>query len=601
MFGALVAVAVLATVGLLFAMDPGGVIAESGFPDHRGMDWQQLATWGFRTIGMVAAQLLIIVLWLWPKYRPPEATPWSSGTVPAGSMPAAAVSALQGHAIWSPTMLASIIEMCQRGTLRIEAVGTPVGYLYRLSRQGPTEYDWERTICNALPRGRTSIDALDERITRHRDTIGDQIGDYLQQRGLFHDNPVRVRREDDEDAAGWGLLAGILMGVGTGLWTALWLDQWWASALIGAFAGLVYLGVAPTVPSGMLTPTPAGAREIGQWFGLEKALAGQARSEPVGTRDQSDPMLPYAVALGEAQPWLDVTASAPPWFGSGGRSPLPAADLDAAYRGFMHALWWGIPGRSGDAAKAAAESGWELELELLELESPEGEPPAHRETAIGTEEPVRELESPELEPAAHRETGFEMEEIARELEARTGSPAVPAAAPSTEYPTQWWEGPVPEKKGGGCLRGCLTWAVGIVGIGTLVLLVLFSLDVVSPREKPCPLEAPPIPTPAQIAVAGDLFRDQCVRVRGTLVSRDADELLLDVDRDEYVQRVSVRDRSEVLGGIALGRVVTLAGWLRVEEDGTYAVDFIPDRGSDRDWWRNLRENLEGLFDGAAGG
>ena len=53
--------------------------------------------------------------------------------------------------IWSPTLLASIIEMCQRGTLRIEAVGTRVGFLYRLSRQAPVHYDWEQTICEACP------------------------------------------------------------------------------------------------------------------------------------------------------------------------------------------------------------------------------------------------------------------------------------------------------------------------------------------------------------------------------------------------------------------------------------------------------------------
>ena len=137
--------------------------------------------------------------------------------------------------------------------------------------------------------------------------------------------------------------------------------------------------------------------------------------------------------------------------------------------------------------------------------------------------------------------------------------------------------------------------VGTVGIGVLVLVVLFSLDVVSPRAKPCPLESPGIPSPAQIAVASDLFRDECVRVRGTLVSQDIDELLLEVDRDEYVQRVRVRVPADSFEAISPGDVVTLAGWLRVEEDGTYAVDFVPDFGSDRGWWRNLRENLEGLF------
>ena len=43
------AVAALAAIGLLFAMDPGGAIAESGFPDFREMDRKQLAVWGFRT------------------------------------------------------------------------------------------------------------------------------------------------------------------------------------------------------------------------------------------------------------------------------------------------------------------------------------------------------------------------------------------------------------------------------------------------------------------------------------------------------------------------------------------------------------------------
>ena len=561
----LVAVAVLAALGALFALDPGGVIAESGFPDYRGMDRGQLAAWGLRAIGVVAAQLIIMALWLWPKYQPPRPLP--SAAPRPGSMPAAAVSALEGHMIWSPTMLASIVEMCQRGTLRIEAVGTRVGYLYRLSRQGPTEFEWERTICDTLPSRPTTIDALDDGVSRHRDTIGDQIGDYLQQRGLFDGNPVRARRENEGDAAEWGLLAGALMGAGTGLWAALWLDQWWVSGLIGVFAGIVYLGMAPTVRTGMLTPTPAGANEIGRWLGWMESMAG---AEPMGARSPSDPMLPYAIALGVAEPWLDVTGSAPPWFGSRGAAPLQGAELDAAYHAFMHALGWGVPGRSGDAAKAAAEGGYELELELLDLESPD------------------------TESLEHDDTADEMEEILGEPEAPGTPPAAPGQLPADSQAYRY-EGPIEEPRGSGCLRGCVVRIVGVAGAGVLVLVVLLSLDVVSPRAQPCPLDSPPIPTAPQIAVAGDLFRDECVRVRGTLVTRDADELVLEVDRGDYVQPVRVPDSSQVLGALSVGRVVTLAGWLRVEADGTYVVEFIPDRGSDREWWRNLRENVEALF------
>ena len=559
----LVALAALVALGWLFVVDPGGVIAESGFPDYRGMDRGQLAAWGFRTIGVVAAQVIILALWLWPKYQPPRPLP--SAAPQPGSMPAAAVSALEGHMIWSPTMLASIVEMCRRGTLRIEAVGTRVGFLYRLTRQGPAEFEWERTICDTLPSRPTTIDALDDGITRHRDTIGDQIGDYLQQRGLFDGNPVRVRRENDGDRAEWGLLAAALMGAGTGLWTALWLDQWWVNAVIGVVVFLVYLGMATPVRTGMLPPTPAGANEIGRWLGWMESIGA---SEPIGARDQADPMLPYAIALGVAEPWLDVAASAPPWFGSRGAAPLQGAELNAAYHAFIHALWWGVPGRSGEAAKAAADGGYELELELREPESPDTEPITYDDEEI--------VEMPR-KPEAPR------------------TPSAAPAGPPADHQAYQYDGPIEAAGGRGCLRGCLVWVVGVAGTGVLGMVVLFSLDVVSPRAKPCPLDSPPIPTAPQIAVAGDLFRDECVRVRGTLVSQGADELVLEIDRGDYVQPVRVRDSSQVLGAVRLGRVVTLAGWLRVEDDGTYTVEFIPDRGSDRGWWRNLRENVEALF------
>ncbi len=566
--------AALAAIGLLFAMDPGGAIAESGFPNFREMDLVQLTAWGFRTIGVVVAQLLIIALWLWPKYRPPKATEaWPSGTPRPGSMPAAVVSTLEGHMTWSPTLLASIIEMCQRGTLRIEAVRTRVGFLYGLSRPGPTQYDWERTICNSLPSSPTTVNTLHEAIKKREDAVGDQIGDYLQQRGLFHDNPVRVRRENSNDETPWDLLACVLMGVGSGFWAALWLDQWWASALIGAFACLAYTFLLWTDPAlevrtGMLKPTQAGAVEIGQWLGLKETLAGPG---PMGARDQSDPMLAYAVAFNVAQPWLDVSAPAPPWFGAGRESSLQGADLDAAYHAFLHAMEWWLTGRWEDAEKAAAQWGYEVDLEALDFDS----------TDAGK--------------TVHRGTADEIQDIASEPDSQSSALEAAPGPPSEGYQTYRLEGTVEEPKGGGRLRRCFIWVVSLVGIGALVLVVLFSLDVVSPRVKPCSLDSPVIPTPAQIASAGDLFRDECVRVRGTLVFKDVDTLVLETDRGDYVQRVTVRDPSEVLEAIPLGRVVTLAGWLKVEEDGTHDVHFIPNHGASRGWWRNLLENLEGLF------
>ena len=252
-----------------------------------------------------------------------------------------------------------------------------------------------------MPSRATAVDALHEAIKKREDAIGDQIGDYLQHHGLFHDNPVRVRRENPYDGSEWGMMACALMGVGSGLWAALWLDQWWANALIGAFTGLVYMLMAPSIPTGMVPTTQRGVQEISQWLGWKETLAGSA---PPYVRNQVDSMLPYAVALNVAQPWLDVAGSAPPWFVSGRESFLRDADFDAAYHAFMHAPEWYLRGRSDDAAKAAAGLGYEVELELLQLESPDTGKAVHRETADEIQDIAREPDSQRssLEVRRHR-------------------------------------------------------------------------------------------------------------------------------------------------------------------------------------------------------
>ena len=150
-------------------------------------------------------------------------------------------------------------------------------------------------------------------------------------------------------------------------------------------------------------------------------------------------------------------------------------------------------------------------------------------------------------------------------------------------------------RGGGCLGGCLMWWVSLVGIGVAALIVLLSLDVVSPRDKPCPVDSPPILAPGPLSVAADLFHNECMKVSGTVAYQDADELPVDIDRGEYVQRVSVRGPEGVFEGISPGGVVTVAGRFKVEENGAYAVHFVPDAGSDREWWQNLRDSLEALY------
>ena len=208
MASVLATLAALVVIGLLFALDPSGAIDQSGFPDYRDMDWKQLTVWGFRTIGIGVA--LLLVLWLWLRYRPRRGIKYRDslelGTRQRAGLPAAVVSALEGREVSDRTLLAAIIEMCQRGALRFEYVGTRSGFLYRLSQQGPAQFEWEQLIFDSLPSRPTTVKALRDLMDGHKDAIGDQLGEYMQRQGLFYDNPIRIRRERLADGFGWAFM-----------------------------------------------------------------------------------------------------------------------------------------------------------------------------------------------------------------------------------------------------------------------------------------------------------------------------------------------------------------------------------------------------------
>ena len=576
MASVLATLAALAVIGLLFALDPGGAIAESGFPDYREMDWKQLTAWGFRTIGVGVG--LLLVLWLWVKYSPKQEIkhqdPLELGTRRRPGMSAAAVSVLEDRVVSDRTLLAAIVEMCQRGTLQVECVETESGYRYRLSKQGPAQFDWEQLICNRLPSRPTTVQELRDGITEREDVIGSQLGKYLQDRGLFDDNPMRVMRQHGADGFELEVLAIVLMGVGGGLWMALWLSQWWANSLVGAFIGFIYMLIA-TPNTGILPATETGAYEIGQWLGWKGSLPGPDRE---AGRDGPDSMLAYAIALDEAQPWLDVSLPAPAWFGSGEAASLSASDLNVAYHGFMSAPAWGLAGRSRGAAEAAAEPYSEAEQELSRELSRLA--PSYTEQAEGTANsqggggPV--YERPQTEG------------VTPETEARGETTADPPSSP-LGYRKYRSPGQAEEKKDGRGCGGCFMWVVRLLGIGALVVVVVLGINLASPAVDPCPADSPGIPPPGLLGVALDVFLDECVSVDGEVVSHDVGELVVEMDRGEYVQWVRVRGPAEVFEQVSVGGGIRIAGRIAEHEDGGYVVRY----GVDRGWWGNLRENLPG--------
>ena len=146
-----------------------------------------------------------------------------------------------------------------------------------------------------------------------------------------------------------------------------------------------------------------------------------------------------------------------------------------------------------------------------------------------------------------------------------------------------------ETKGGRGCGGCFMWLIRLLGIGVLVVVVVVGINLISPAVDPCPANSPRIPPPGLLLAVFDVFRDECVSVAGEVVSHDGGELVVEVDRGEYVQWVRVRGPADVFERFSVGERVRVAGRIGEHEDGGYVVH----HGVDRGWLGNLRENLPG--------
>ena len=78
-------------------------------------------------------------------------------------------------------------------------------------------------------------------------------------------------------------------------------------------------------------------------------------------------------------------------------------------------------------------------------------------------------------------------------------------------------------------------------------------------------------------------------VAGEVVLHDVGEIVVKMDRGEYMQWVRVRGPAEVFEQVSVGERIRIAGRIGEHEDGGHVVHY----GVDRGWWGNLRENLPG--------
>ena len=371
--------------------------------------------WKLKTASILMAFALLAGIYLklkeraWPKIDYPTLN--APVTQPPSDLPAAAVSVLESRKVSLNTLLAALIEMCQKDVLQVVGIRVEPGqategknyfgeyehiypgkYIYWLVPKGVPQFEWERSLLEWIPKQPMMIDELidDSRyiLTEHHVAQNHrQLGEHLRYRGLFNDNPMQAMSD-----ANRGYLAHFLgaasVCIGLGL-LSYWLLSswvswpWWAnlasSVVGGIIFGVIYAVVVEPSRIGHIAPTRAGIQEISRWLALKESLL---QFDPLSDADGSDSLLPYAIAFDEAERWLQDNNPAPFWFNSinlqeytlnqngqnGGDAPaeprVPFAirrsnddqnlipDNDEAYHAFMSAERWGLLGRSSRAAEA---------------------------------------------------------------------------------------------------------------------------------------------------------------------------------------------------------------------------------------------------------
>ena len=305
-------------------LEPASIQAGISYPEQ---DWLQWILWVFRVPGMVIALAVIPMLWL--RVLVGQRFRVSSSdlpiTQPPSDLPATAVSVLEAREATPRTLLTSILEMCQRGTLQISGVrGECDGregsdgegkYIYRLVPTDDPLWEWERMLCTVIPRGNVTVGELSRRLELKSSVIGEQLGEFLRQRGLFDKNPVSTPNLVWTDRM--TSLGTTLMVIGFVAWAVVLGGAWWAKISLIMVLGAVYwiaLGMAHTILERLskAPPSDAGVDEIGKWMRLKRHLRSLTRAND---SDRTDQLLPYAIALNATKPWLNDELDAPPWFG----------------------------------------------------------------------------------------------------------------------------------------------------------------------------------------------------------------------------------------------------------------------------------------------
>ena len=286
----------------------------SGFFEP-GAGWLGWIGWALRSVGLVIGLLIVLIppFWASKELRYDDElyfkAPSISNSEPPSDLPAAVVSVLEDREVTVRTVRTILFEMCQSGVLRItfEVRGSRYGssrereYDVKWSLGSRSKLDWENTVYESM--NRNEFDPNSDQFKR---TVGRQLGEYLQNRGLFDGNPMSVA---------WWVYT--LWGMGTALFAGA-LIGWMAVADIHWFFGIViivylipifiiglWLSGESVMRSSKIGPTEGGSQEISRWMAFRRHLRQMGRSARAEVQPMPYVFSSYASALlNESEEWL---------------------------------------------------------------------------------------------------------------------------------------------------------------------------------------------------------------------------------------------------------------------------------------------------------
>ena len=296
---------------------------------------------------------------------------------PPSDLPAGVVGTLVDERADVQDVVASLVDLANRGILRIaeeqnpELQGSSLDYRLELLRPDPTGLRaYEKTILATLFAGdarEVRLSDLKHRFVASIPLFQDQLHAEVVRAGLFHGDPDQARRR--YRAIGNGLL---FVGFGGGLVALFVLGAYVELAWLPFIALALLGGFARWQSAHMPQRTRRGALEAARWRAFARFLREQDDAVHLeAERPHFETWLPYAVALGVDQTWVRNLASVgtprPRWY-----QPVGYTGGDGIGGGpvvIVPSPWgWGgtvgggnYPGRrggTGGAARQADPGGW---------------------------------------------------------------------------------------------------------------------------------------------------------------------------------------------------------------------------------------------------